>query len=352
MSFSRVLSLPAGRGGLRGRVIAIFGLLAAMNILAWGAAAYSFHASVLLLGSAVLAYSLGLRHAVDADHIAAIDNVTRKLMQEGQRPVGVGLFFSLGHSTIVFLLSIAVAAMAGFGQRLGLLRAMGGAVGMAFSSTFLLLLAGFNLVVLFGLLKAFRQVKQSGRFPEDDLNVLLAGRGLLGRLFFPLFRVVGRSWHMYFVGLLFGLGFDTASEVALLGLSAAGGLHGMNVWGILVFPALFTAGMALIDTADGVLMLGAYGWAFVDPLRKLYYNLAVTAVSVTVALLIGGLEALGLVRDWFDLPGPFWRAVGAVNAHFGLLGYAVIGLFLVGWLAAMLFYRWLGVDGAEIPATD
>ena len=302
----------------RGKIAGLYGLLVGFNMLAWLWALLAFHAHPVLLGTALLAYSFGLRHAVDADHIAAIDNVTRKLMQEGKRPVAIGLFFSLGHSTVVVLASAAVAGTAlVFKQELASFHDVGGVIGTLVSAFFLLAIAAMNFVILAGVYRTFERVKAGGRYVEEDLNSLLAGRGLLTRLFRPLFSMIRRSWHMYPLGFLFGLGFDTATEIGLLGISAAEASKGLSVWSILVFPALFTAGMSLVDTTDSILMLGAYGWAFVKPIRKLFYNMTITAVSVVVAFLVGGIEALGLLANKLNLQGGFWDFVGALNGNFG-----------------------------------
>ena len=325
---------------LGSKVTGIFFVLAAANVLAWVFALLAFHDYPVLVGTAFLAYTFGLRHAVDADHIAAIDNITRKLMQEGKRPVSVGLFFSLGHSTVVVLASAGVALAAGALEgRFASLQLVGGVIGTLVSSAFLFLVAAVNLLILLSVYRTFLQVRRGGAFVEDDLNHLLAQRGLLGRLFRPMFRLVTRSWHMYPLGFLFGLGFDTATEIGLLGISAAEASKGLAIWAIMVFPALFTAGMSLIDTADGVLMLGAYGWAFAKPIRKLYYNLTITFVSVMVAVLIGGIEALGLVADQLKLQGPFWSFIGALNGNFGSLGYLIIAIFAGSWLLSIAVYR-------------
>ena len=323
----------------------LFTLLAIANAAAWLWAWAAFHDRPTLLGTALLAWVFGLRHAVDADHIAAMDNVVRKLMQEGQRPRTVGLWFSLGHSTIVVLASLAIAATAVAMQgQLETAKAIGGTVGTLVSATFLLAIAAANLVILLGVWRSFRKFRRSGRLDEGALDMLLAGRGLLARLFRPLFRAITRSWHMYPLGFLFGLGFDTATEVGLLGISATQASQGMSPWQAMVFPALFTAGMAMVDTADSVLMVGAYGWAFVNPVRKLWYNLTITAASVLVALLIGGVEALGLLGDQLAFTGPFWDAVGSLNDSFGALGFAVIGIFVLCWAASTAIYRWRGYD--------
>ena len=322
-----------------------FMVLGAANVAAWAWAWAAFHDRPTLLGTALLAWTFGLRHAVDADHIAAIDNVVRKLMQGGQRPGLVGLWFSLGHSTIVVVASLAIAATSSALQgRLEAIRVIGGVIGTLVSAGFLLAIAGANLVILAGIWRRLQLFRRSGTLDEGALDALLSGRGLLARLCRPLFQAITRGWHMYPLGILFGLGFDTATEVGLLGISATQASRGMSPWQVMVFPALFTAGMALVDTADSVLMVGAYGWAFVNPFRKLWYNLTITAASVLVALLIGGVEALGLLGDRLALTGPFWDAVGSLNDSFGSLGFAVIGIFVVCWGASALIYRRWGYD--------
>jgi high-affinity nickel-transport protein len=333
---------------LRGKPLGICALLVLANLGAWLWALAAFHATPLLLGTALLAYSFGLRHAVDADHIAAIDNATRKLVQHGQRPLGVGFWFSLGHSTVVVLASAAIAlAAAAFKDHLDIVKGWGGVIGTSVSVLFLFAIAAVNLAILAGVWRSFREVRAGRPLIEEDFNALLAGRGLIARLLRPLFRLVTRSWHMYPVGFLFGLGFDTATEVGLLGISAAEAARGLSTWSILVFPALFTAGMSLVDTADGILMVGAYGWALAKPIRKLYYNLTITFVSVLVAVLIGGIEALGLIGDQLELKGAFWDAVGALNDNFGALGYAIVGLFVLSWIVSLAVYRLKGFDRLE-----
>jgi nickel/cobalt transporter (NiCoT) family protein len=341
------LSPVAGLSGLRGRVGLMAAFLVLFTVLAWGWALIAFHHHPALLGSALVAYGFGLRHAVDADHIAAIDNVTRKLMQEGQRPLGVGLFFSLGHSTVVVLLSLAlVLTTSALQGRFADLKAVGGLVGTSVSAFFLFAIATANIMTLRGFWGSFGRVRRERAVAEADLVAPLAG-GVMGRLFHRLFRLIGRSWHMYPLGFLFGLGFDTATEVGLLGLSAIGAAQGLSLWSILVFPALFSVGMATIDTADGVLMLGAYGWAFVRPVRKLYYNLSITLVSVMAALLTGTVEVLGLVSDGLHGDGPFWAAIDAVNDNLGAFGCGIVALCALGWLASFVFYRLKGFDRME-----
>jgi nickel/cobalt transporter (NiCoT) family protein len=335
---------------MRGKVLGIYAALIAANVAAWAWALIAFHDYPVLLGTAFLAYSFGLRHAVDADHIAAIDNVTRKLMQEGRRPVAAGFFFSLGHSTVVVLASVGIAVTAGLLQsRFAAFKEVGGVIGTSVSALFLFAIALANLVVLGGVYRAFQRVRRGESAQDGDLDALLVQGGLLGRLFRPLFRLIARSWHMYPLGFLFGLGFDTATEIGLLGIAAAEATRGLPIWSILVFPALFTAGMSLVDTTDSVLMVGAYGWAFVKPIRKLYYNMTITLVSVLVALIVGGIEALGLIAGQLELEGGFWSAIGALNDSFGTLGYLIIGVFAVSWLVSVAVYRLKGYDLIETP---
>ena len=337
------------RAGLRGRLLGLYGILIAANVLAWIWALAAFRDHPVLLGTALLAYTFGLRHAVDADHIAAIDNVTRKLMQEGKRPAAVGFFFSLGHSSVVVLASILIAAATTALQgRFAALKAVGGVIGTSVSAAFLFAVAAANIAILLSVYRTFMRVKQGGAFVEADLDLLLSQRGLLGRVLRPLFRLIGASWHMYPLGFLFGLGFDTATEIGVLGISAAEASNGLSIWSILVFPALFTAGMSLVDTTDGVLMIGAYGWAFVKPIRKLYYNMTITFVSVLMALLIGGVEVLGLIAGRFRLEGAFWSFIATLNDHFGMLGYVIIGIFALSWLISAAIYRIKGYDRIDI----
>jgi nickel/cobalt transporter (NiCoT) family protein len=336
-------------GNTRGKVLGIYSLLLVFNGAAWLWAIVALRHFPVLLGTAFLAYSFGLRHAVDADHIAAIDNVTRKLMQEGKRPIAVGFMFSLGHSTIVLLGSVTIAwTTLALQQRMNVVREIGGMVGTLLSIIFLFGIAVVNLVVLRAIWRTFSRVREGEPYVEEDLDLLLGGRGLLARLFRPMFRMITRSWHMYPLGVLFGLGFDTATEIGVLGISAAEASKGLSLWSILIFPALFAAGMALIDTTDNILMLGAYGWAFVKPIRKLYYNLTITSVSVVVAFAVGGIEALGLLVGRFHLKGTFWDAVSRLNENFGTLGYFIVGLFFFSWVASVAFYKWRRFDELEL----
>lgn len=334
---------------LCGRLIGVYTLLIGVNLIAWTWAFYTLRGHAVLLGAALLAYSFGLRHAVDGDHIAAIDNVTRKLMQEGKRSVAVGFWFAIGHSAVVILLALAIAATTTeLTAHFDSLKSVGSVIGTSVSTLFLFLVAAINVVILIGIWKAFLKVRRGGVFPGHDFDLLLNNRGLLARLFRPLFRLVSQGWHMLPLGFLFGLGFDTATEVGLLGISATQAGQGMSIWSIMVFPALFAAGMTLIDTTDGVLMLGAYNWAFVRPIRKLYYNLVITAVSVVVAILIGGIEGLGLIGYQLGLEGWFWDGIGTLNDNFNSLGFAIIGVFMFAWLASVIFYRYARLDDLEV----
>lgn len=339
----RLLASP----GVRRRVVAVYGFLAAFNLAAWGVALAASQSYPILLPTALLAYTFGLRHAVDADHIAAIDNSTRKLMQDGQRPVAVGTFFSLGHSTVVVALSALIAVSAGIVSDIPEAQRIGGLIGTGVSAAFLLGIGVINLVVLLDIWRMFREVKSGGAYSEESLEDYLANRGLLARVLRPAMRLIRRSWHMYPLGLLFGLGFDTASEVALLGLAATSGAGGVPVGYILILPALFAAGMCTIDSTDGILMLGAYGWAYVKPIRKLYYNLNITLVSVIIAFVIGGIEVLSIIAGQFGLTGGIWDVVTGLD--FGLIGIAIILVFVVSWVASTLVYRWRGYDDL-VPA--
>ena len=323
----------------------IYALLIGFSILAWGWAFAEFAGWLPLLGTALLAYIFGLRHAVDADHIAAIDNVVRKLMQEDKRPLAVGLFFSLGHSTLVAMATIVVAfGAATLQNRFSAFRDASGTIGTSVSAVFLLAIAIVNIAILRDVWSSFRHLRRSGHLGTDHRDTFSAGPGLLARLFHPLFRIIEKSWHMYPLGLLFALSFDTATEIGLLGISASQVSRGMSPFLILIFPALFTAGMALIDTTDGVFMVGVYGRAFVNPARKLWYNLTITAVSILVAGLIGGIETLGLLATRFNLAGTFWNAVIALNENSVTFGCFVIGLFVASWILSALIYHWKGLD--------
>jgi len=257
--------------------------------------------------------------------------------------------FSLGHSTIVFIGSIAIASAASvLQQRVDALRSVGGIIGTLVSTVFLFGIAFVNLTVLRSVYRVFTRVRNGAPYVEEDLDLLLADRGLLAWVFRPMFAMIQQSWHMYPLGLLFGLGFDTATEVGLLSISATEASKGLPVLSILVFPALFAAGMSLVDTTDNVLMLGAYGWAFVKPVRKLYYNMTITLVSVVVAVVVGGIEALGLFAGQFHFGGVFWDSVRKLNSNFGTLGYVIIGFFVLSWILSIAFYKWQRFDDLEV----
>jgi high-affinity nickel-transport protein len=319
-------------------VASLFGALLAANVAAWLWAWAVFHDRPVLLGLAFLAWSLGLRHAVDADHIAAIDNVTRKLVQAGRRSLSVGLFFALGHSAVV-VIAVAVLALAAPSLQAALegWREVGGLIGTLVSAFFLFAIAAVNLVI-------FRSVWRRG--PQDAVP---AG-GLLSRLCRPLFALITRPWHMLLLGFLFGLGFDTATEIALLGLSANQAASGLSFGAVLVFPALFASAMALVDTADGAVMLNAYGWALANPARRVTYNLTITLISAVVALAVGGIELLGLLNERLTRPGAFWDTIERLNGHADIVGFVIIGLFVVVWLGAIALYRYRRPERIEAAA--
>ena len=328
---------------LRRRLVATYAVILGANIVAWTALGFAGARYPILLGLAPVAFGFGLRHAVDPDHIAAIDNTTRKLMSQGQRPVGVGLFFSLGHSTVVFALSIAIAFSADLVRtKLPHLQSLGGLIGTAISGVFLIVIAAINFVVLLEIVRTWRKVSRGDGHTPETLDALLNQRGLLARLFRPVLAMVGSSWQMYFVGLLFGLGFDTASEVGILGMSATAGAGGMPVWLILLLPLIFVCGMSLVDTTDGVAMLGAYGWAQIRPVRKLYYNMNITLMSILVALFIGGIEVLQVVgSETGSHAGPVsW----ADAIPFNNLGFFIIGAFLLAWAASVIVFKVRRID--------
>lgn len=328
---------------LRHRIIMLYAFLVSANVAVWVWALMAFRHQPLMLGNAMLAYGFGLRHAVDADHIASIDNVTRKLVQIGKQPLTIGFWFALGHSAIVVIAALGTAFLSSLLQKhFAHFRDWGGIISTVVSAGFLFVLALTNIYVLRGIWRTYRQVRAGGVYIEDDFNALLSGRGLIARLLRPLFHLVTKSWHMFLLGFLFGLGFDTATEVSLLGLSASQASHGLSLGTVMVFPALFAAGMSLIDTTDGVLMLGAYRWAFINPMRKIYYNLTITLVSIAVALLIGCIEALHLIGDYCEGQGWFWRVVSGLSDNFNDLGFMIIALFIAAWGVSMIMYRYAG----------
>jgi high-affinity nickel-transport protein len=293
------------------------------------------------LGIGITAYTLGLRHAFDADHIGAIDNTTRKLMNEGQRPLSVGFFFSLGHSTIVFALGgLVVFGVRGLSgaveSNTSTLHKATGVIGPMVSGTFLFAIGILNLIVLLSIVGIFRRMRR-GEFSEDELEEQLDKRGFMNRFYGRATRAVRKPWHMYPVGMLFGLGFDTATEVGLLVLAGAGAASGLPFYAILCLPILFAAGMSLFDTIDGAFMNFAYGWAFSKPVRKIFYSITITGLSVLVALLIGTVELLSVLADKLDLTGGPWNFV--TNLDLNVVGYAIAGLFVATWAIALAVWR-------------
>ena len=346
MEFIKKLSsiLQKASPEVRKRLLGIFIILAVFNGFVWIYALFVAHKFPVMLGLVILAYGLGLRHAVDADHIAAIDNTTRKLMQDGQRPVGVGFFFSLGHSTIVVLLSILVAISAAFVKNnLPAFQNAGVVIGTSVSGFFLIMIGIINLIVLIDMFGMWKKVvKKKGNYKNFSLEEHLDKRGVTTRMLKPFLKVVTRSWNMYIVGFLFGLGFDTASEVGLLSISAATGASGMPIENIILIPLAFTAGMSLIDTLDGILMLSAYGWAYIKPIRKLYYNMNITFISVIIALFIGSIEAMQVIFSLFKFRGGFFEFIK--NLDFGNLGYIIIVTFIASWLLSLGIYKFKKYD--------
>ncbi len=310
-----------------------------------------------VIGTGLTAYTLGLRHAFDADHIAAIDNTTRKLMGEGKRPMTVGFWFSLGHSTVVFvlafLLAIGIRSLSGsVGNHASRLHELTGVIGPSVSGGFLYLIAGLNLVVLYGIVQVLREMRR-GRYDEARLDAELNARGLMSRLFARPARMITRPWQMYPVGVLFGLGFDTATEVALLFLAAGAAGAGLPFYAILCLPILFAAGMSLLDTIDGSFMNFAYGWAFSNPIRKIFYNIVITALSVAVALVIGTVELAGLLAQKLNAQGRFWAWLE--NIDIGSLGVIIVGLFVGTWLLALSIWHFGHLEerwAAPGPAAD
>jgi len=334
----------------RARIVALFAFLLTINVLAWIWAIVTFSDRPTLLATALLAYVLGLRHAVDADHIATIDNVVRKLMQEGKHPLAVGLFFALGHSLSIALAVAAIAAAAiALQGRFEEFRAIGSIIGTGASAFFLLAIGIINLVILRSVWRNFQRARRGGAGGRQDIDLFLSGTGFMARILRPLFRMVTASWQMLAIGLLFGLGLDTATEISLFTIAAGQASGGLSFSTVMIFPALFTAGMTLVDTADSVLMVGAYGWAFLNPIRKLWYNLTITAISVVVALMIGGIEALGLIASKLRLEGGFWGIVTDLSQSLANFGYLVVGIFLLSWAVSFALYRWLGLE--ERPAS-
>ncbi|PWI44719.1 HoxN/HupN/NixA family nickel/cobalt transporter [Streptomyces sp. ICBB 8177] len=330
------------------RLAGMVSFIVALHVIGWFTLVaivtpehYSLGTKSFGIGIGVTAYTLGMRHAFDADHISAIDNTTRKLMNDGQRPMSVGFWFSLGHSTIVFLLALLLSL--GVRELVGpvkddnsSLHHYTGLIGTTVSGAFLYVIAAINLVILLGILKVFRDMR-SGAFDEAALEEHLNNRGFMNRVFGRLMKSINKPWQMYPVGVLFGLGFDTATEVALLVLAGTGAASGLPWYAILCLPVLFAAGMSLLDTIDGSFMNFAYGWAFSRPVRKVYYNITITGLSVAVALIIGTIELLSILQGQFDLGGPFWNWIATFDLN--TIGFVIVGLFLITWIGALVYWR-------------
>jgi high-affinity nickel-transport protein len=332
----------------RGRVGAMAGVITVLHVVGFGIlvlfvipAHLRVGTGLFGLGTGVTAYTLGMRHAFDADHIAAIDNTTRKLMADGKRPLSVGFFFSLGHSTIVVTLTLLLAlGLRAVGAQLSdnssALHTYGGLIGTLVSGGFLYLLGVINLVILIGIVKVFRNMRQ-GHFDEAALEEQLNNRGFMARILGPALRAITNPWQIYPVGVLFGLGFDTVTEVTLLVLAGTSVAAGLPWYAIMCLPVLFAAGMSLLDTIDGSFMNFAYGWAFAKPVRKVYYNITITGLSVAVALLIGTAELLSVVADRLRLTGGVWGWIGGLDLN--KIGYGIVALFVVVWLVALAIWK-------------
>ncbi len=344
----------------RRRAGLMFGSIAALHVVGFGvfiAFVAPSHYKGLGIGVAGLAYSLGLRHAFDADHISAIDNTTRKLMSEGKRPLSIGYWFSLGHSTVVVAIGvgIVVAEKTVYGavsNHNSLLGQFGGIFGTIVSATFLYLIALLNVVILAGIVRVFRSM-HAGNYDEAELERQLNNRGLMSRFFGRWMKAIDREWHIYPVGVVFGLGFDTATEVALLATTALLASSHVPFYSIMCLPILFTAGMTLMDTIDGMFMNFAYSWAFFNPVRKVYYNLAITGLSVAICFLIGTIEVLGLPTQLGGLHSGFWRYAADFNLN--KAGCVIVGMFVVCWIGAMAFWRFGRVEerwGARLRERD
>jgi nickel/cobalt transporter (NiCoT) family protein len=326
--------------GERRRLGIFYAIIVLLHVLGWGTLLlYVAPRYPVMVGLGGLAYTFGLRHAFDADHISAIDNTTRKLLQDRQKPMGVGFFFSLGHATVVFLISLGLGLTVHFivtGIQGGSLKNTGSLVGTAVSGVFLLLIGVLNLIILLDIFGVYRRMKQ-GDYSEAELDDKLTAGGFMTRIFGRLFKVIRFSWQMYFIGFLFGLGFDTASEVALLAVSAGAIANGLPLLAVLSLPMIFAAGMALMDTTDGAFMSKAYSWAFSNPIRKVFYNLTVTGLSVFVALFVGGIEVLQILSGQFNWAGGFWAVID--NLDFNKMGFIIVAAFAVTWIAAFTIWK-------------
>ncbi|KAG0768580.1 hypothetical protein G6F57_001023 [Rhizopus arrhizus] len=333
---------------VRPKVLLLLAGLTCVNIAIWVVSIIVFKPYPSMVGTGTLAYLLGLRHAVDADHISAIDNVTRKLLSTGKQPVCVGLFFSLGHSTVVFITSIIVAATANaVANSIDDFSKIGGIIGTSVSITFLVLIAILNIICMLGVISTMRQVKREGVYTEIDIEEYLMKKGVLGRFFYPVFKFIDASWKMYPLGFLFGLGFDTASEITLLGITAIQATNGMSMWIIILLPLLFASGMALIDSFDSILMLFTYTWAYVNPIRKLFYNLTITSISVVVAIVVALIELFSMVGEQLELDNGWWRFWYFLSDSFEYIGIIIVGAFILTWIVSAIIYRFNGYKKLE-----
>ncbi len=351
------------------RLALMFGFILALNVIGWAI----FMLDIMPhhfdyegvggskglgvgLGVAITAWFLGFRHAFDADHISCIDNTTRKLMADGKRPMGSGFFFSFGHSSVIMVvgIGITVAARAVFGAVVdpnSAYETAGGAIGTSLSAGFLYLIAVLNLIVLAGILKVFREMR-GGRYDEQELEAQLQARGLMYRFFGRFMKSINHTWQLYFVGLVFGIGFDTATEVVLLSATAYAAIERLPYYAVLALPFLFAGGMMLFDTLDGLFMNFAYSWAFARPVRKVYYNLIITGLSIGAAFIIGTVELIGVLTDELHLHGVFWDAMANFNVN--MAGFIIAGMFVVVWAVALAYWRWGGVEnrwGANMAET-
>jgi nickel/cobalt transporter (NiCoT) family protein len=339
LDYRRIIDRGWGLAGL------LFGLVGLLHALAWGLFFFYAPRFPAMAGLGALAYGLGLRHAFDADHISAIDDTTRFLLQKGRRPLAVGFYFSLGHSTIVLLMTIALAVAATTVRTaMPSLQTYGTLIGASISGLFLWLIGILNLLVLIGIIRIWRQMKR-GVYEHEHLEDLLAQRGLTRRILGGrLQNLISHSWQMYPVGMLFGLGFDTASEIALLAIAAGAASQAVPTLAVISLALLFASGMSLMDTADGIFMVKAYGWAFSTPLRKIYYNLSTTGLSVVIALLIGTIELLQVMATELNLHGRLFDGLAALN--FESLGYLIVALFIVWWAGSVGLWKLRRLDAA------
>jgi high-affinity nickel-transport protein len=309
-----------------------------LHVVGWGLFAIYAPRYPAMAGLGALAYGFGLRHAFDADHIAAIDNTTRKFLSQGKRAMGTGFFFSLGHSSVVFGMSVAIAVAArAIESKIPTFQHYGSIIGASVSGFFLWMIGILNLIVLLDILRIYREMK-AGRYDSEELEETLMTRGFMSRFFGRFFRLIDRSWHMYPLGVLFGLGFDTTSEIALLAITAGvAGNAGVPFLAIISLPVLFAAGMCLMDTADGAFMTQAYGWAFSNPLRKIFYNISVTSLSVAIALLVGTVELVGVLARQLHWNGPFFRFLNGLS--FQTIGYVIVAMFVITWAGSVVIWK-------------